>query len=84
MNFYVIFAFLLVAVAATIAVPDQVAKDDSAKGQFEPHEMILEEDNKEKGLTCDVGECACAMKCCGMGKPSGYCNSGGTCVCYQK
>ncbi|XP_076179523.1 defensin-1-like [Ptiloglossa arizonensis] len=83
MNFYVIFAFLFVAVAATMAVPDQVAKDDSAKAQFEPEEMVLEED-KERGFTCSMGESACVVKCYTLGKPGGYCNKAGTCICYQK
>ncbi|XP_076179569.1 defensin-1-like [Ptiloglossa arizonensis] len=81
MKFFALFAFLLVAVAAVMAAPKEVAQE----GEFQPLEVVPPQDNsvEERGATCGLvrGDYACAIHCVMLGKPGGHCKAG-TCVCY--
>ncbi|XP_076619034.1 defensin-1-like [Colletes latitarsis] len=80
MKIQILVAFLLVAVVATMAAPNQVAEEK----EIDAVEVAAlgENGDLERGFTCSIGDWACSAHCRGIGKEGGTCIKG-TCTCYD-
>ncbi|XP_076623477.1 defensin-A-like [Colletes latitarsis] len=79
MKIQVLVVFMLVAVVAAMAAPNQVAEGED----LHPLELNVADSGVDtQGVSCIFGDAVCSAHCRGEGRKGGKCIKG-TCTCYN-